>query len=355
MGILDKGEFPLGEPMAQELLRIMAHLYLSEPESLRFVARFGIDVIDIRMGRSAIDRWQDLLDRLAKKGKLRAAVKATRDEYADNERAPFLDALLADKAAPVSAEPLRRRGGGGPDDPGFDDAAIKKEALLFFDDLTLPVGEVPNLISALMKVIALAPAICLLRAQNVFGEFYGTGFRISKNLVLTNHHVLFPKNTVATKVQADFGFDVDANGASLAVTSLPGAVQTITGEEADDWAVIKVENMNARWPVLPLNDAPTPKVGDRAYILQHPRAQKKRLGFVRNTITDVKEGVIRYLTDTEPGSSGAPVFDMQGCLIALHHAGGDPIEVPGKPPVAKNEGIRISRVLARLKVGNLLQ
>jgi hypothetical protein len=42
-------------------------------------------------------------------------------------------------------------------------------------------------------------------------------------------------------------------------------------------------------------------------------------------------------------------------LIALHHAGGRPVEVAGKPPVAKNEGVRISRVLERMKAGNILQ
>jgi V8-like Glu-specific endopeptidase len=64
--------------------------------------------------------------------------------------------------------------------------------------------------------------------------------------------------------------------------------------------------------------------------------------------------VVRYLTDTEPGSSGAPVFDTAGRLIALHHAGGRPVEVAGKPPVAKNEGIRISRVAERLSTNNIL-
>jgi hypothetical protein len=203
-------------------------------------------------------------------------------------------------------------------------------------------------------MIAIAPAICLLRVDNPLGTFFGTGFRIGEDLILSNHHVLFPKNIVATKVQADFGFDVDAGGASIAVTSLPGTVGTIRGEKPDDWAVIRIPGMKPEWPILPLDAAPAPAVGDLAYILQHPGGQQKRLGFVRNTISDIDDGVVKYLTDTEPGSSGAPVFDIAGRLIALHHAGGRPVEVAGKPPVAKNEGIRISRVLARMKASGAL-
>jgi S1-C subfamily serine protease len=193
-----------------------------------------------------------------------------------------------------------------------------------------------------------------VRVENQFGLFFGTGFRISDELVLTNHHVLFPKGAIATKVQADFGFDVDAHGTSLAVTSLPGAVETIKGEKADDWAIIKIDKMNGSWPILPLDARTRPKVGDRAFILQHPNAQQKRIGFVRNTITEVDDAVVKYLTDTQPGSSGAPVFDVEGRPIALHHAGGRLVVVADKPPVAKNEGVRISRVLERMTADNIV-
>jgi S1-C subfamily serine protease len=346
MGIFKEYPFPLGNPMAKELLRTMARVYRSEDESIRFVAQYGIDVIDLKPGLSPIDRWQDLLDRLAKKGKLRAAVKQTYEENRDAAFASFLDALLADRPLPVSAEPLRH--------PGFDDT-VSPEALLFFDDLTMPVGQVPNLIAALAKMMTVAPAICLLRVADPTGEYHGTGFRINKDLILTNYHVLFPNGKLATKVVANFGFDVDAKGLDLPVASRPGDTGTIMGEEADDWAVVKVENMCPEWPVIALNDASDPKVGDLAYILQHPGGRTKRLGFVRNTITDVNDAVIRYLTDTEQGSSGAPVFDPQGRVIALHHMGGLPVKVVGKPPVAKNEGVRISRVFARLKAAKVLQ
>jgi V8-like Glu-specific endopeptidase len=348
MPIIDDFPFPFEKPMGQELMRVMAGLYRTEREALLFTQPFGIDPLTISPNLNTINLWHDLLEKLAIAGMVRPAVKAARDQFPNSSRRPFLDALLADRLAPVSAEPVPDHG------PGFNDVVSAPEALLFFDDLTMPAGKIPNLITTLNKMIEIAPAVCLLRVENPFGSFFGTGFRIGSKMILSNYHVLFPKDLVAIKVQADFGFDVNEHGASTAVTSLPGMTNTIKGEKADDWAVIEIQNMKNDWPILALNAAPAPRVGDLAYILQHPGAQQKRLGYVRNMISDVDERVIRYLTDTELGSSGAPVFDTAGRLIALHHAGGRPVEVAGKPPVAKNEGIRISQVLARLTSSGLV-
>jgi endonuclease G len=344
MSIVDEFPFPFDKPMGQELMRVMAALYRTQPEALLLTQPFGIDPLTIQPNLNTINLWHDLLEKLAIAGTVRDVVKAARDQFPNNPRAAFLDALLADRPAAVSAEPVPGEG------PRFDDAVSVPEALLFFDDLTMPVGKVPNLIATLNKMIEIAPAVCLLRVENQFGSFFGTGFRIGDNLVLSNYHVLFPKNQMAIKVQADFGFDVDVHGASTAVTSLAGTKGTIKGERADDWAVIEIPNMKGDWPILALDAAPAPKVGDPAYILQHPGAQQKRLGYVRNMISDVDERVVRYLTDTDLGSSGSPVFDNKGRLIALHHAGGQPVEVAGKPPVIKNEGVRITRILGRLKL-----
>lgn len=348
MSIIDEFPFPTQKPMAQQLIRVMAGLYRTEREAVPFTEPFGIDRFAVTPNLSALNLWHELLDRLAAQGTVRALVQAAHNQFPKNPRAPFLEALLAERPAPASAEPLAERG------PAFDDTVSQPEALLFFDDLTMPVGQVPNLITTLTKMIDAAPAVCLLRVENASGSFFGTGFRIGTDLILTSHHVLFPKKQVAIRVQADFGFDVEASGASIAVTSLPGTTSTIKGESDDDWAMIEVPKMKVAWPILALDCAPAPRVGDLAYILQHPGAQQKRLGFVRNMISDVSDSVVRYLTDTEPGSSGAPVFDAAGRLIAVHHAGGRPVEVLGKPPVAKNEGIRISRVLERLKTNGIV-
>jgi S1-C subfamily serine protease len=347
MGILDSFPFTFADVRAQELLKVLAALYPSQSAALLLVEPLGIDRGNLTPGLPPNNMWFELLPLLAGQGTLREAVEKAAAQFPKNPRAEFLRDLLTDKPAPVNAEPPEKQA-------PFDDTVTEPEALLFFDDLTMPTGKVPSLIETLRKLLAVAPAVCLLRVENQYGSFYGTGFRISEQLVLTNHHVLFPRGKKATGVLADFGFDVTATGSANQVTSLEGKIDSINGDKADDWAIVAVAGMKAAWPILPLADLPQPKVGDPAYILQHPGGQHKRLGYVRNTVSAVSDRVIHYLTDTQPGSSGAPVFDAEARLIGLHHAGGQPVEVAGKPPVAKNEGIRMSRVVEGLRATNLL-
>ena len=121
----------------------MAGMFRTEREAVAFTAPFEVDPLRVPPGLSPIDLWFHLLEELAIQGATRRAVQAARNHLPNNPRVPFLDALLADKSAPVSAEPLTKAG------PGFDDSVTGLEALLFFDDLTMPVGKVPNLIATL--------------------------------------------------------------------------------------------------------------------------------------------------------------------------------------------------------------
>jgi V8-like Glu-specific endopeptidase len=102
-------------------------------------------------------------------------------------------------------------------------------------------------------------------------------------------------------------------------------------------------------PTLKLSEPATPIHQEPAFVIQHPGGARKRVAYVRNQITDVDDRVVQYLSDTQDGSSGAPVLNEAGRLIALHRAGGVPQEAAGKLPLQKNEGLRISRVVQGLE------
>src|SRR5262249_36255187 len=61
-------------------------------------------------------------------------------------------------------------------------------------------------------------------------------------------------------------------------------------------------------------------------IVQHPRGRPMELALGANALIGPNgNGTrVRYRTNTEPGSSGSPVFDLDWNLVALHHAG-DPV------------------------------
>jgi hypothetical protein len=124
-------------------------------------------------------------------------------------------------------------------------------------------------------------------------------------------------------------------------------VSTIKGDVHDDWAVIGLCSAPVgAFPVIQLSSAVAPAQNAYAFVVHHPGGQRKRVSFVRNQITWFNDRVVQYLSDTQTGSSGSPVFDDHGRLIALHRAGGRPQSVAGKEPLRKNEGVRISRVAA---------
>jgi V8-like Glu-specific endopeptidase len=222
---------------------------------------------------------------------------------------------------------------------------------------TIQIGRVPGLIATLQRLVALAPAVCRLVVDvNGLGK-HGTGFRIGPDLLLTNWHVLHrtDNDTRATAVTAEFGYEDDGSGGVIAPTVIPCDVESIVSNKADDWAVIHVKQSLAdAWPVAKLSESVAPTLSAAAYIIQHPGGERKRVGFVRNQVSFFDDRVVHYLTDTQAGSSGSPVFDGQGRLIALHHAGGRPQEVVGRAPMRKNEGIRISRIIDGLQGQNII-
>ena len=85
--------------------------------------------------------------------------------------------------------------------------------------------------------------------------------------------------------------------------------------------------------------------GDPLVIVQHPGGRALQIAIDTEAILSVNGSGnrVRYRTNTEPGSSGSPFFDLSlKSLVALHHSG-DPSFRP-----AYNEGIPIDKIRDRL-------
>ena len=80
-------------------------------------------------------------------------------------------------------------------------------------------------------------------------------------------------------------------------------------------------------------------------IIQHPQGRRKEVALQQNRLDTIYSNVVRYTTDTEPGSSGSPVFNNAWDLMAIHHAGGDFVDGAW----VNNEGVRMDRIVADIR------
>jgi hypothetical protein len=94
--LLDDPVFSRDERDAIRLVELMASLYKQEGDTKRFVTTW-IKEIDILPGRAPRDRWDDLIEKLAKGHQLRACVQAVYEQNKDNPHAKFLATLLGRK------------------------------------------------------------------------------------------------------------------------------------------------------------------------------------------------------------------------------------------------------------------
>jgi hypothetical protein len=78
---MDDNTLLLNGQFMEELLRIMVQFYPSERDIVRFAVRFGIDSRVIPSGLRPRAQWTELIQSLAKTGKLRAAVLAVREDF----------------------------------------------------------------------------------------------------------------------------------------------------------------------------------------------------------------------------------------------------------------------------------
>ncbi len=213
-----------------------------------------------------------------------------------------------------------------------------------------------------------------IRASSGRNLGYGTGSMVAPRLLLTNNHVL-PDAATAAASLVEFNVQDGLDGKPMTPTAfrlMPGDFFA-TSPELDCTLVAVQPRAEAGedlellgWSAPPLADDDPVLVEEYVNIIQHPGGRPKQVAMRDNQIVDLLPEFLHYRTDTEPGSSGSPVFNDQWELVGLHHSG-----VPKRDGQAgssrlaaasgprrwansgfdwiANEGVRLSRILRLVK------
>lgn len=233
---------------------------------------------------------------------------------------------------------------------------------VFVRDDSVPYQDVAAFLAGVNKQ---ASAVC----QVLCAGMTGTGTLIAPDLVITNRHVvavaLSHGDAITSPITCRFDHRINAEGSYTTPTtdvrviavpaSRPHAYEdTRVGEmttsgSALDYALLRLERTmdtlpiieggKARGFVAPSERATT--VGEGAVVLQHPGGQPMKIDL--GGVTEVSNFRLRHSVNTEPGSSGAPVFDAALRMVAIHHAGQR--NGPG-PALTYNQAIPLGPILA---------
>jgi len=202
---------------------------------------------------------------------------------------------------------------------------------------------------------------------------FGTGFMVSPRLLLTNNHVLRSRAD-ALHSEIEFDYQYDRNGRLLPVVAyglepdkffltsatLDYTLVAVRERSVDDRVDLKLYG----WSRL-IEGQGKAVLGEALNIIQHPKGEAKQLVLRENELIDLPdENFAHYVADTEPGSSGSPVYNDQWEVVALHHSGVPRMKNgkyiardgsvwngidPDDIAWVANEGIRISSVVRDIK------
>ncbi len=198
--------------------------------------------------------------------------------------------------------------------------------------------------------VAAARAVVRVDIRDAAGrrQGYGTGSLASPRLLLTNHHV-FPAADVAGWSAVEFNYQDGLDGRPLQPRVFGLDPDTFfLADHEHDFALVAVRASDselAEFGFNPLIEAEGKAVvGEFVTIIQHPGGEKKQVSLRENRIVDMLDEFLHYEADTEPGSSGSPVFNDQWEVVGLHHAS---VTAPDHSELGgfMNEGIRISAIL----------
>ncbi|MEZ4632173.1 MAG: trypsin-like peptidase domain-containing protein [Deinococcales bacterium] len=307
-----------------QLRRLLAQIYPDKEDQRRIVSEAGFRIDMINFSNKAVNSWYSILDYIKMQNGLEKFLAFVGQENPDNE---LLQKFLADPSTILDGQKSI---------PNWQGPKNKRE----LEKLTGPKSTLTDII---FLEIGLERARSVARLE-LFNQL-GSGFLIANNLLVTNNHVISSASEAKyAKVQFNYQRQRNHELAVVDVYRLDPDRYFKTSQD-EDWTIVALAgDANKTWGQLDLKPAVI-ALGDRVNIIQHPLGQPKQVAYLANTVVHKDETWLQYLTDTEAGSSGSPVFNVHWDVVALHHAFCDP---DGQFDYVRNEGVLVDRILAAL-------
>lgn len=176
-----------------------------------------------------------------------------------------------------------------------------------------------------------------------------SGFLIGPDLFMTNNHVFEDKNDAANAIlQFNYRLLADETLAQRDEWECDPD-DTFVTNPIFDYSIVRVKEKDEQkagdvWGHLNLHHGASIFENQRVNIIQHPQGRFQEIVFRDNQVRAVKDQFIQYLTDTDYGTSGSPVFDDWFNVVALHN---QRVRDPNNPDRwYRNQGYRVEAIIA---------
>lgn len=227
--------------------------------------------------------------------------------------------------------------------------------------------------------LLLSKSVCLVR---IGGKPRGSGFLLYDNFVLTNAHVIksaynFKTDQLTNNITVTFSYEIQESMCDCV------AVEDVVCYGFDnkrDWALLKVNDS------LPLPNGLLPHVKSvsdtecsNIFIIGHPNVEVKQVDvcsvvcpenrrqaveenwrknpgsnddYINRVVKEIPElnDILAYKSKFRQGSSGSPVFNEEGNLVAMHSRGYLYHDAKGQPQSLMDFGYLLSSIIKDIEL-----
>lgn len=224
------------------------------------------------------------------------------------------------------------------------EALVTKEKYNNIRDIAKKIAYLKDRLAFYENCLTASRSVCKVTVKNPIDgvTYFGSGFITPDNYLYTNYHVishpydfeaptlhrpatLDELKSIAKQATIEFGFNQAGTEGNPANTYSLDTTDFLYSHTDDlDYVRVKVAGNPAdTWGGLTIDPNANISIGMKVPIIQHPEGEYKKVMLAANQVAGYayqNHKRILYTTNTERGSSGSPVFNLDWKVIALHHA-----------------------------------